>query len=275
MGRVRVSLSLDEMLVKEIDRGVDGINITSRSEAIERVLREHVGKDRACVILAGGPPANLFIPRLGRYRPLVDVGGKTLIECIAERVSAAGIDTLIVVGSHEVNSKIFERIGNGEKQGVQIKYVEEEEHKGSAHSLKLAEQFVEGPFLFIPCDHYFDFDLSKLWYFHRERHAPVTLAVYAGADYTWNKTSIVKMEGDSIVQYWEKPSKAETHLTATLIGFANPEIFGMIAIGGGSIESVFERLSRKGKLNGFHVSGKFVNVHSAEDVERVKKLIRS
>ncbi|MBI5061476.1 MAG: ribbon-helix-helix protein, CopG family, partial [Candidatus Aenigmarchaeota archaeon] len=46
MGRVRVSLSLDEMLVKEIDRGVDGINITSRSEAIERVLREHVGKDR-------------------------------------------------------------------------------------------------------------------------------------------------------------------------------------------------------------------------------------
>ena len=84
MTKIRVSLSIDKNLIKDIDSRIDGIVIRSRSDAIEKILREHVIDRKTAVILAGGTPHDLIIKELNEIRPLVNIGRKTLIEDIME-----------------------------------------------------------------------------------------------------------------------------------------------------------------------------------------------
>lgn len=263
MGKVRVSLSLEESIVKKLDAAAAG---GSRSAAVEKALEQFLGRELKAVILAGGEPKNLVVPSLGVYRPLTRINHATLVEDIVAKAGKAGASRIFLAGSHEINSRVFEKIG------ARVEYVEEKEHLGSAHTLKLVEEKLYGTFLFLPCDHFFDFDLRRIREFHEKSGFVATLAVHAGGAYEWSKTSLVRMDGNKIVEYWEKPERQESHLTATLIGFAEKEFFEFVPEKG-SLEGVFAKLARKGLLGGFVVSGNFVNVHEKKDLENVKKIL--
>jgi len=268
MGKTRVSLSLDEQLMKEFDSELAS-SFPSRSEAIEHLVRRSLGATRSAVILAGGPPKGLWMPDARTYRPLARVRGRPLIADSLLKLRAAGISEAVVVGSHEVNSAIFHEVGNGSSLGMAMKYVEEREHEGSAHTLSLAREHLKGTFLFLPCDHYFDFDLNTVFQFHRRQEALITLAVYYGTSFEWTKSSLVRMDGPLITEYWEKPGKPESHLIATMTGYAEPELFALLDPSG-SLDSQFAKLSRMRKLSGCLVSGSFVNIHSKKDAALVK-----
>jgi len=268
MGKTRVSLSLDEKLMKQFD-GELASSFSSRSEAIEYLVRRSLGAKRSAVILAGGPAKGLWVPDAKTYRPLVRVKGKPLIADTLQKLRASGISEAIVVGSHKVNSAIFNEVGNGSSLGIPVKYVEEKEHKGSAHTLWLAREHLKGTFLFLPCDHYFDFDLNTIFSFHRKQESLITLAVYYGTAFEWTKTSLVRMDGPLITEYWEKPAKPQSHLIATMTGYAEPEAFALLD-SKGSLDSQFAKLSKMRKLSGCLVSGSFVNVHSKKDAAIVK-----
>lgn len=266
MGKIRVSLSLDEKLLKQFDEQQGGDN---RSEAFEGLMQRSVGAKRTAVILAGGPEKGLWSEDARAYRPLIRVKGRPLLAHTLEKLREASFSEVVVVGSSKVNTAIFNEFGNGEQMGLPIKYVEEKEHEGSSHTLSLAKQHVGGTFLFLPCDHYFDFDLRTVFDFHRRQDNPVTLAVYYGTSFEWTKSSLVMMDGSLITRYWEKPLKAESHLIATMIGFAEPSLFSIIEQKG-PLDSQFSKLSRMGKLSGCLVSGNFANIHAKKDADAVK-----
>jgi hypothetical protein len=71
----RVSITLNPAILKELDDRVDGIFVRSRSDAIEKILKEHIVERRTAVVLAGGDPEKLLLKEFGVYRPLVDIGG--------------------------------------------------------------------------------------------------------------------------------------------------------------------------------------------------------
>ncbi|VVC03247.1 UTP--glucose-1-phosphate uridylyltransferase AglF [Candidatus Burarchaeum australiense] len=266
MAKVRVSLSLDEGLMKEFDaQHGEG----TRSEAIEGLIGRSVGAKRTAVVLAGGPAEGLWSADAHTYRPLIPVKGKPLLAHSLERLREAGFTDIMIVGSHKVNAAIFNEFENGASAGVSLKYVEEKEHNGSAHTLALARPHISGTFLFVPCDHYFTFDLSTVLKFHRRQDNPVTLAVYYGTGFAWTKSSLVMMDGSLITRYWEKPAKSESHLVATMTGFAEPEIFSLLEAKG-PLDAQFARLSKLGKLSGCLVSGEFANVHSKKDAASVR-----
>jgi len=241
----------------------------SRSEAIEHLLKKSLNAKRPAVILAGGPASALWMKDAKTYRPLVKVKGKPLIIDTLLKLRASGLSEAIIIGSHKVNSAIFNEVGNGSSLGIKVKYVEEHEHKGSAHTFWLSREYVKGTFLFLPCDHYFDFDLATILVYHKKQEALLTLAVYYGTAFEWTKTSLVRMDGPLITEYWEKPSKPQSHLIATMIGYAEPETFAMLDPKG-SLDSQFAKLSKMRKLSGCLVSGSFVNIHSKKDVSILK-----
>ncbi|MFA6036320.1 MAG: sugar phosphate nucleotidyltransferase [Candidatus Micrarchaeia archaeon] len=266
MGKVRVSLSLDEKLLKQFDEQQGNDN---RSEAFEGLIQRSLGAKRTAVVLAGGPERALWSEDAHAYRPLIKVKGRPLLAHTLEKLMENGFSEVVVVGSSKVNTAIFNEFGNGEQVGMPIKYVEEKEHEGSAHTLSLAKQHVSGTFLFLPCDHYFDFSLSTIFDFHRRQDNPVTLAVYYGTSFEWTKSSLVMMDGSLITRYWEKPSKPESHLVATMTGFAEPSLFPLLEPRG-SLDAQFAKLSRMNKLSGCLVSGNFANIHSKKDADAVK-----
>jgi len=263
--KTRASISIDPEILRLLDKHVDNINIFSRSEAIEKIVKKHVFEKKKCVILAGGDPDNL---KLGdTYRPLVRIKNKPLIEVIIENARKAGYDYFCIIGSKEVLSEIYKVLG---EEGIE--YIEEKKHLNTAKTLQLARSRVKSTFLFVPCDHYFEIDLKSMENYHRHNDTVCTLAVYSGTEHEWKKSSIVEMEGNNIVGYSEIPKSMQTHLTALMIGFAETEIFEMIPsadIPYSLQKDVFPELARKRKLVGYIYSGKWKNIHHQRDVETI------
>jgi len=271
--KTRISLSLDSNLIKEIDSSVDGIVIRSRSDAIEKILRRHIIEKKTAVILAGGDPEKLFIKELNVYRPLVKIGKETLIENIILKCREGGFTNIVIIGSSIIISKIYEVVGDGKKYDVNITYIEETKSLGSAKTLELAKNYLKGDILFLPCDHYFDFDLKKLYEFHVSQNGIVTLGIHARTSFDW-KTSVVVMDGYKIIEYEENPKKPKTHLISIFIGFMKSDIFNFIPPGDvywSLQEHLFQKLSKDGKLVGYPIAGNWINVHTKEDVEKVIK----
>lgn len=272
----RISITLDRTTVQELDATVDGITVRSRSDAIEKILKKHAASQKTAVILAGGDPRRLFIPDLRVYRPLVRIGKSTVIEHLVSQCREAGFSTIVIIGSAPLITLLYETLRNGERYGADITYIEEQRPLGSAKTLELAKKYLPTDFLFLPCDFYCDVDLGKLFAFHRSHGGTVTLAIHAGTGYEWKK-GIVEMDGYKIVRYEENPKMPATTLVGLFLGFMTPEVFNYIPPGNvrwSLQEQVFPRLAKEGKLVGYPVAGKWINVHTAADAGKARHLDR-
>ncbi|MCP3682751.1 MAG: hypothetical protein GY861_08690 [bacterium] len=272
MVKTRVSISIDGNVLSRLDKEIDNVSVFSRSQAIEKIIDRYVSEKKRCVIFAGGKPENLYIRSLKTYRPLVKIKGKTLIEDIIEKAKKINYDHILIIGDKKILSAIYNEIGDGKGLGVDIEYLEEKEHLGSGKTLALAKGHVKSTFLFVPCDHFFDINLEEVEQYHKKNSGMATLVVYSGTRNEWDKTSIVHLEGNLITKYDDRPKKAETHLTAIMIGFAEPEIFSTIPTGEitwSLQQNVFAELAKKRKLVGYLFSGRWKNIHDRNDAENI------
>ena len=276
----KITVSLSPDIVKKVDAQVDRLNIRSRSDAIEKFLREYFSRMKRAVILVGGDKDRIYIEELGIYTPLCKINERTLIEDTISKCKRAGFDDIIIIGFKEILTQLFNLLGNGDHIGVTIKYVEEGSPNGVARTLEYAREFLKTDFLVLPGDCFFSFDLTKLHEFHLMHGGIATLAIYSRTDFDYVLQSeqwrgIVELSGAKIVFYEEKPEKAKTHLLSTLIGFLSPEIFNYIPDNETPCslqEEIFPRLAEERRLYGFIFVGDWVNVHGVEDVKLVKKL---
>lgn len=269
--KVKVSLTIDEKLLRQAKGMIDGLSIRNTSQSIEWLLRRSLRERRAAVIMAGGDPKKLMTA--GKYRPLLDIGGKTLIEDNLERVKKV-FNNIIIIGGTPVVTEIFKKIGDGNELGANITYIEEKEPLGTAKTLELARQYIGSSFLFMPCDHWFDFDVKELLKFHARQDNIATLSVFQKTNFEW-PVAVVEMEGEKITGYEEQPRKPKTHLRSTLIGIAEPSIFNRIPAGKvrwSLQENIFPELAKEGTLAGYPVAGNWVNISSPKDIELIRRL---
>ena len=267
----KLSITLEKTLLKETESLIDGLNIRNTSQAIEYLLRRSLQDKKTAVILAGGDPKTLLTD--GIYRPLVKIGGKTLIEHNIENIRKV-FKNIIIVGQAPVVAELFKVLGDGSALNVNITYLEEKEALGSAKTLQLAKNYLSSTFMFLPCDHYFEFDVGELMKFHLAQESTVTLSVFNKTNFDW-PVAVVEMDGYRITGYDERPKKPKTHLRGMLIGMADPSIFNQIPSGTVTWnlqENVFPKLAEKGLMCGYPVSGNWVNVRSRKDVDLIKKL---
>ncbi len=94
------------------------------------------------IILAGGFGKRLQPLTLERPKPLIEVGGKPILQWQIEWLKRQGVrDFVLAVGY--LRTKIFEYMGDGTKLGVRIFYSVEEEPLGTGGAIKNALKFVE------------------------------------------------------------------------------------------------------------------------------------
>ncbi len=269
--KVKVSITVDRELLRQARTLVDGLSIRNTSQSVEWLMRRSLRERRAAVIMAGGDPRKLVTA--GKYRPLLDIGGRTLIEDNIERIRKS-FSNIMVIGGAPVIGDVFRKIGDGNELGVNITYVEEKEHLGTAKTLELARQYLGSAFLFMPCDHWFDFDVKELMKFHARQDNVATLSVFQKTNFEW-PVAVVEMEGDKITGYEEQPKRPKTHLRSTLIGVAEPSIFDRIPAGKvrwSLQENIFPQLAKEKSLAGYPVAGNWVNISSQKDIELIRKL---
>ena len=87
-----------------------------------------------------------------RLRPLTHTGPKQLLpiankpmsQFCLEAISETGIrDIAIIIGGVGSN-KVKEYYGDGEKFGLNITYIEQDEPRGIAHAIRLCKEFING-----------------------------------------------------------------------------------------------------------------------------------
>lgn len=131
--------------------------------------------DLQAVIMAGGfgtrlRPLTDHIPK-----PMLSVGGRPLMERTIESLQKAGIHRINVT-THFMPEKIIQHFGGGQRFGVELNYVSEEQPLGTAGALRLINE-VEEPLLVMNGDILTNIDFRSLVRFHRERKAKLTIAV--------------------------------------------------------------------------------------------------
>jgi len=170
-----------------------------------------------------------------RLRPLTHTGPKQLLPiankpmsqyCI-ESICDAGItDIAIIIGGLGSN-KVREYYGNGEKFGVNITYIEQDEPRGIAHAIRLCKEFVNNEkFLVFLGDNIIQKPITDFVenFTKSDYDATVLLCEVDNP----SRFGIADVENEKIVKITEKPKKPTSNLAVTGIYMLTPVIFEVI-----------------------------------------------
>jgi NDP-sugar pyrophosphorylase family protein len=130
------------------------------------------------MILAAG-----FGSRLGPItertpKCLVSVGGKAMLEIVAERLLSAGVSE-IVINVHYLSEKVEKFIAEKNNFGTTVHISREDSLLGTGGGLKKAWPFLAGdePFFVHNADVFSKIDLKEMYAYHQSTGAMVTLGV--------------------------------------------------------------------------------------------------
>lgn len=128
----------------------------------------------AAVLMAGGEGSRLRPLTAAVPKPLLQVGGKPLLEILIERLRAAGVREFWLSVRYK-SEMIEDRFGDGSALGVRIRYVREPEPLGTAGSLRLLEPLSHDPFFVVNGDILTKCDFRAMLAFHERTGADLTV----------------------------------------------------------------------------------------------------
>ena len=129
----------------------------------------------AAVLMAGGFGTRLMPMTEDTPKPMLEIGGQPIMERIIGQLRDSGIGRVSVT-THYRPEKISDHFGNGEKFGVGIDYVLEDNPLGTAGALSLIKR-PKRPMLVMNGDILTDLNFKVFGDFHTDNDAVMTIAV--------------------------------------------------------------------------------------------------
>ena len=173
--------------------------------------------------------------RLGPFtqaipKELLPVGNKAVIEHVVEAFVTAGITDIVIVVSPRKHG-LSDYFGSGQRFGVNLTYVVQDERLGLANAVAAGEHVINGSsFVVVLGDYFFSPDtiLLNLKEFHEANKADVTIGVVEVSDVT--RHGIIKPDGINVVDLVEKPKPADAPSNLGIAGayIFEPDIFEAI-----------------------------------------------
>jgi NDP-sugar pyrophosphorylase family protein len=154
------------------------------------------------VVLAGGKGSRLMPHTADIPKPLVEVGGRPVVEYLLVRLRKGGVGRVIMAVNH-LAEQIEHRLGDGSRFDLQIEYSHETQPLSTVAPLKLVKN-LPGDFLVANGDIITDLDIGALYRNHIECGAELTVATYRGIE----KIDFGVLETDSnntVTGFREKP----------------------------------------------------------------------
>jgi len=272
----RVTITLDEDLIKQLDKRIDGEEIRNRSQEIEKILEDSLGISipSKALILAGGKGTRLRPLTYKIPKGLIEVQGKTLTEWLFELFKKYGIrDVILSVGY--LADRIRDYFTDGSKFGMNIEYVKEDPDKplGTAGPLRLAKDMLTDSFIVSNGDELKCINIPRMFRLHKRKNALATIALTTVNDPS--QYGVARLDGSRIIEFVEKPKKSEAPSNLINSGFyiIETEIIEMIPRGKFcSLErEIFPKLAKEGRLRGFPFSGQWFDTGNIERLERARK----
>lgn len=154
------------------------------------------------VIMAGGEGTRLRPLTEHTPKPMLDVGGKPILETIIRRCAAAGFSDFHISVNYRADV-IKHHFGDGRSLGVDIQYLDEITPLGTAGPLGQLSHDITTPVLVLNGDILTKMDPARVVEFHRDAGAAATMGV---REYEFQiPYGVVDIDGNEIRGLREKP----------------------------------------------------------------------
>ena len=170
-----------------------------------------------------------------RLRPLTHTGPKQLLpiankpmsEYCLESIKETGITEIAIIIGGIGSNKVREYYGNGDKFGVKITYVEQDEPRGIAHAIRLCKDFINNDkFLVFLGDNIIQ--KSIIDFVKKFKNSDYDATVLLCEVDNPSRFGIADVENEKILKITEKPKNPTSNLAVTGIYLLTPLIFEII-----------------------------------------------
>lgn len=196
------------------------------------------------VIMAGGRGVRMKHHTENCPKPLLEVGGKPMLEHIIERAKAEGFANFFISVNY-LGHMIEHYFGDGEKLKVNIKYIHEQSPLGTAGALGLIPTLPNEPIVVTNGDVLTDVKYGELLDFHVCNSSFATMAVRQYEMH--NPFGVVKTKDGEIVGFDEKPVSL-SHINAGIYVLNPGELKLLIKEEHCDMPTLFNRISEQKKL---------------------------
>ena len=251
----KIAISIDEDVLREVDRRIDNKTLQNRSQAIEHLLRKSLDKTPINQAMIMSRPGDL------KYL-LTKIQNKVVLEQNCEVFNKAGIEKIyLVTQEHELLKEI-------KKKFPKISIIKIKTMRGTADNIKALRKKVTSDFIVVNSDTYYDFDLKKMLEKHKTTKRHLTLGIISTTDA--EKYGSVRLEGERIVEFKQKEI-ASPIINAGVYVFS-PKIFDYLDKDTISIESeVLPALVRENQVTGFFMYGKYIHVQKMDNIQMLEE----
>ena len=166
-------------------------------------LKKSFNLHNSVLLMAGGRGKRLMPLTKNCPKPLIKVNGKPLLEIILEQCIDAGLRKFYI-SVHYLSQKIIDYFGDGDKWGVDIKYLHEDKPLGTAGALSLLPRDINHPILVINGDILTKINLKQFINFHQNNNAEIALS---GSEFYYESPyGVIEVDGINFKSITEKPS---------------------------------------------------------------------
>lgn len=226
-------------------------------------------KPNHVVIMAGGLGSRLGHLTENMPKPMLSIGGIPILETILSSFIERGF-TKFYFSVNYLKEKIIGHFGDGEKWGVDIQYLIEEQRMGTGGALSLIDKQMEHPVLIINGDVLTSLDYSELLDFHLDEKSDGTMCVLSH-EFTL-PYGVVESENTKLLSLKEKPSISIDVNAGIYI--LNPEALKLVPENTYyDLPSLFEELISKDKnVKVYDLKDTWIDIGHADDYKRARDI---
>lgn len=256
----RLTITLPDSLLLQIDDLVDKQTIRNRSHAIEHLVRQSLTPQiTTAIILAGGKKHETLNP------VLTEINGEVLLGITIKHLNQYGIKHFIICTTKD-DSEIQEFCGDGKRFGVSIEYSYETTPIGTAGALKKAQTLLrnDSPFLVMHGDILTDIKFDEVFDFHLQEGALATMIVKPKLG--TKQYGQVSIQGNRITTFSEAGTDSGISIINTGVYVLNREVLQAIPSKKSTfLESdIFPTLAKKNQLRAYFFQGFWYDISTPE-----------
>ena len=230
------------------------------------------------VILAGGKGTRLYPLTKVVNKNILPIYDKPLIYYPILTLRDAGIKEILIISGPGHAGQFLDLLGSGKELGVDLTYDIQEEPKGIAHGLGIAEDFADnGPIALILGDNIYEENLKQAVddFKNQKTGAKVILKQVPDPE----RFGVAEFDGEKIIQIVEKPTKPKSNWIVTGFYMYDKQVFDIIkslkpsARGEYEITDVNNWYLEKGLLTYYKTTGEWIDAGTFDSLLKANNFV--
>lgn len=203
-------------------------------------------------------------------KPLLEAGGKSLIQFQIENLAKHGIRDIVINHAY-LGERIEQVLGSGQQFGVDLHYSREEEPLETAGGIiKALPLLGSGSFIVVNADIWTDYPFSQLPELTGHSHL-AHLVMIRNADHHPRGDFYLSEQG----LLNENSTSSSEALTYSGISVFHEDFFAGLEPGNRALAPLLKQAIARGQISGEHYRGKWVDVGTPERLQALDKELRN